>query len=355
MNFDAITLTGLALAAALVNGVAVAGIVRIAPRIGLVDRPNARSLHIRITPRGGGIGLVLVVALGSFVASGRLRSPAMEIYWAGSLFVAGVSLRDDFRSLTAGLRFFCQLAAAGLATWGIAQFETVSLPGGRSLAVGGMGGALTMLWIVGLTNVYNFMDGIDGIAAVQGVGAGAAWLAAGLWLSSPTVALLGALLAGGCLGFLFHNWSPARIFMGDVGSAFLGFSFAVLPLLALSSAVGVTHSVWPGTLPYFALLTVWPFVADGFYTFIRRAWRGESVWRPHRSHLYQRLVQAGWSHARVSLLYGAWGAVSAIMALLWLIRARGWMATGVALGSLAAVFVLVKRAERAPGVQHAYL
>ncbi len=341
------------LSAVAANWALVAGLIRFAPRIGLLDRPNDRSLHTKVTPRGGGLGFVVVFALGLGalllfgVIVGELRQPLM-VYLGGALFIAAVSLRDDFKSLSPGLRLLCQLAVAVAAVTGVASFGIVSVPLLGPVHLGWAGAVLTVVWIVGLTNVYNFMDGIDGIAGVQGVAAGLAWAAAGAWFAAPAITLLGILLAAGCLAFLGHNWSPARIFMGDVGSAFLGYSFAVLPLLLVRSQPATGGNFDPGLVPVLALLVVWPFVGDGFYTFIRRARRREAVWKPHRSHLYQRLVRSGWSHAGVSSLYAAWCAVSALAGLSWL-AGPGAIAAGltvVSLGALGAVYLLVSSREK---------
>jgi len=341
---------------------AVAGLISLAPRIGLVDRPNERSLHVRVTPRGGGVGLVIPVALAvsalALIGSvGRLvglipgmREPSI-VYLGAALFIAAVSLRDDLRSLGPGLRMVCHLMAAGAVAVFIAPFPTVVIPGWGGIGLGKtMGGALAVVWVVGLTNVYNFMDGIDGIAGVQGAVAGLAWATAGAWAGAPVVAMLAALLAGGCLGFLVHNWSPARIFMGDVGSAFLGFSFAVLPLLAMANfSSGQVNPTLVARLPLFSVLVVWPFVGDGLLTILRRAIKREPVWKAHRSHLYQRLVQTGWTHARVSKLYTAWCVGCAAVGLAWLLQAPGAAALAVAapLLSLGALFTFVTLRERA--------
>jgi UDP-N-acetylmuramyl pentapeptide phosphotransferase/UDP-N-acetylglucosamine-1-phosphate transferase len=156
------------------------------------------------------------------------------------------------------------------------------------------------------------MDGIDGIAGTQGLIAGIGWSLAG-WLANDSLVLLfGGLLSATNLGFLWHNWHPARIFMGDVGSAFLGFSFAVLPLLAMQQTEEKSD------LAIFGVLVVWTFIFDAGLTFVRRAKRGENVFAAHRSHLYQRLVIADYSHSLVSLVYGALSIIGLGLAVLWL-------------------------------------
>jgi UDP-N-acetylmuramyl pentapeptide phosphotransferase/UDP-N-acetylglucosamine-1-phosphate transferase len=167
-----------------------------------------------------------------------------------------------------------------------------------TLELGAAGAVVTFVWIVWLINAYNFMDGIDGIAGVQAVTAAAGWMAIA-WFTGSGIAFW---LAGGILfstlGFLVHNWPPATIFMGDVGSAYLGFSFAVMPLLA---TIGDSSDV---LLPVAAGLLVWFFIFDTVVTMVRRVLRRDKVWRAHREHFYQRLVRSGWPHAKVSLLYG---------------------------------------------------
>ena len=365
MNDRFLLFAGLLGGAALTAGCLVGGLIRLAPRIGLLDRPNERSLHTRVTPRGGGLALVIVVAvaLGLWLARGD-GWPAAEwaqgawrpvaIYLGAAVFIGLVSLRDDFKSLGVGVRFACQFIAAAAAIEGAGQLRVLAIPGWGIVELGSAGVILTALWIVGLTNVYNFMDGIDGIAGVQGLSAGLAWAAAGLWLGVPVAALLGVVLAGGALGFLRYNWSPARIFMGDVGSAFLGYSFAVLPLLWLrSEPPSPRAAALAGEIPVFALLVVWPFVGDGFFTFVRRARRGEPVWKAHRSHLYQRLVQSGWTHARVSTLYGIWCLALALTGLGWLARALPSAVVWVMpLGTLGAMLALVTHCEQRAQEKH---
>jgi Fuc2NAc and GlcNAc transferase len=325
------------------------------PRIGLVDRPNERSLHKRVTPRGGGIAIVGVALafVGATAIWRRADAVGLEtplwIYFSMALFIALVSLWDDFKSLGVGLRILCHVAAAAFVAWSLAGFDAVTLPGWGVNLPAWLGGALTIVWIVGLINVYNFMDGIDGIAAVQGVVAGLAWAVAGVWLGTGVIWEFGLVLMGACFGFVLFNWAPARIFMGDVGSTFLGFTFAVLPLLLVRELPRLAGVVQAGIVPGFAVLVVWPFVGDGLLTLFRRILRGERVWEAHRSHLYQRLVQTGWSHARVSLLYGGWCVVSALAGLWWLRQAPG--ATLVAMATpaitLAGMYFFVSRRELA--------
>lgn len=166
------------------------------------------------------------------------------------------------------------------------------------------------LWVVWLTNAYNFMDGIDGIAGLQAVVAGVGWLAAGIVLQQETIWFYGGILAFSGFGFLIQNWQPAKIFMGDVGSAFLGYTFAVLPVLA----VGRSEKTF-GQLFITAAALLWLFIFDTVFTFCRRALDAEKVWKPHRTHIYQRLVARGFSHRRVAAVYAALTTLTGIFAV----------------------------------------
>jgi UDP-N-acetylmuramyl pentapeptide phosphotransferase/UDP-N-acetylglucosamine-1-phosphate transferase len=158
------------------------------------------------------------------------------------------------------------------------------------------------------------MDGIDGIAGGQAFVAGLGWAVAGFLSGNTFIMFFGLLIAASSLGFLFHNWSPAKIFMGDVGSAFLGYTFAVLPLIFASD----TRFRPSGLAPFFAgILLLWPFIFDSIFTLLRRLRLGENVFQAHRSHLYQRLVVLGYSHKSVSLLYSALAMVGVVFAAGW--------------------------------------
>jgi UDP-N-acetylmuramyl pentapeptide phosphotransferase/UDP-N-acetylglucosamine-1-phosphate transferase len=186
--------------------------------------------------------------------------------------------------------------------------------------------AITGVWLVGLLNAYNFMDGIDGIASGQAVVAGLMWAWA-CGSSAPFVAVAGVLIAAASIGFLWHNWAPAAIFLGDAGSGFLGFAFAALPLVAY-------QETGDARFPLAGVLMVGPFVFDTIYTLCRRLRRRENIVRAHRTHLYQRLVTNGWSHARVATLYLVLGGASSAGAVLWLHGASGWVTVPPAIAIL---------------------
>ena len=276
----------------------------------LLDIPNERSLHNEAIPRLGGAAFGPIILVGATVwLTGRSQ---MSVD-AGALLLAAaviyaLGMADDVINLPSGLR----LAVQGAVAVGFLAAVDRHLPASGTMPQWAI---LTLLWfwLVGLTNAYNFMDGIDGIAGIQAVVAGAYWLlvAGGLQTSAGVIA---ACITGAAAGFLVFNWAPARIFMGDAGSTLLGFLFAALPLLALGQASG-RSSPWLGLLG--GMLAVWPFVLDTTVTFARRLGRGENVFQAHRSHLDQHLALRWGSHRLVALLYGGLAVLGALLA--WLV------------------------------------
>ena len=166
-----------------------------------------------------------------------------------------------------------------------------------------------MIFIVWVTNAFNFMDGIDGIAGIQGVGAALGWLFLGMAIGSSSIALFAAILLGSCGGFLLFNWPPAKVFMGDVGSTFLGFTFASFPLIGDSDRSPIGYYGLAA-----AMVFLWLFLFDTIFTRTRQVVKLKRFWLPHRDHLYQRIVIGGSSHRAVSLLFGSFGVAAAFAA-----------------------------------------
>lgn len=272
-------------------------------------------MHKLVTPRGGGAAIVAVTLIGVGVAAVfgvRPDWPAFGGYLGGALVIVCVSLADDFLTLPSGLRLAAHVIGAAIMVAGLtlgSQETTLLGDLGILGEVPWLVLPAALVWTVGLTNAYNFMDGIDGIAATQGIVAGLGWAVLGSISHESWLAALGLSAAAGCAGFLIHNWPPAKIFMGDVGSAFLGFTFAFMTLAA-----------WRHT-PQLAIagaLLVWPFIFDATFTILRRFMRGENLLIAHRSHIYQRLVLLGWRQSSVTLLYGLLALVALAFGALWL-------------------------------------
>jgi UDP-N-acetylmuramyl pentapeptide phosphotransferase/UDP-N-acetylglucosamine-1-phosphate transferase len=309
-----IKLIGLSAVSFILSYFTVRGTCYLAERYAILDVPNERSSHTGSVPRGGGAAIVVVTLLGMWFHLGL--NPSVNIlsvgaYTVGAILIAGVSWLDDWRSQPNWLRFLVHSTGALLAIYGFGALPIDGLLKNPSV-IGWLGPAVTYFWIVGLTNAYNFMDGIDGIAGGQAAVAGLGWAAVGWLTGQYFIVIFGLLLAATSLGFLCHNWPPARIFMGDVGSAFLGYTFAVLPLMFNSFLSGRGSRLM---VIMAAILPVWPFVFDSTFTVLRRLRRGENVFSAHRSHLYQRLVIAGHSHGSVSFLYCALATLGVVLAV----------------------------------------
>jgi UDP-N-acetylmuramyl pentapeptide phosphotransferase/UDP-N-acetylglucosamine-1-phosphate transferase len=274
----------------------------------IMDHPNERSSHSIAIPRGGGVAIViLVLAAGLWSASGAGWSRSLVYIFSGAI-VAWLGWRDDVESLSPQTRFAVQGIVAAISIFGLGYFKVVTIPMFGDLQLGVIGIIITFLWIIGLTNAYNFMDGIDGLAGGVALSAGIGWM----WLSSNmhnTLAFWVALaIAASSLGFLGHNWSPAKIFMGDVGSTFLGYSFAVLPLISADKS---------GDALMIGTLLMWTFIMDAGVTFIQRLIKRENVFAGHRSHLYQRLIDAGYKHETISSLYILLTLLAGILSFAW--------------------------------------
>lgn len=295
----------------------------------LLDAPGERRSHSVATPRGGGLGIVLALTVACLALV--LRMPLMIVMLGaglcGLLLVAAVGAWDDHRPLSPWLRLAVHAVAAALLAVG-----TLLTGGSAALAL------LAFVLAMVLTNVWNFMDGIDTLAASQ-----AALVAAALALvcSGPLGLLLGAALASACLGFLPFNWPRARVFMGDVGSGALGFALAWVTVLALD---GFPLALWP-----LVLLPFSAFLVDAGLTLAVRMLRRERWWTPHVQHAYQCAARRVARHGPVSAGYAVWTAFGGIM-LVWF---RGeaieasWMLVSVWFLSATGLWLALRRGDPA--------
>ncbi len=321
-----------ALIAAAFVAVAVCILVRILipvlSRRGVMDRPNARSSHTVPTPRGGGIAMMAVLLPALFGRMIWAEMPVMQVVAVvgGAAVLALVSLVDDVLGLGAASRFGAQVIVIG------------SIIASVLIGIGGAAPWFSLLVLLALpawiwfVNLYNFMDGIDGITAVETlvIGLGLAFLTydtgqAGR-LFMPAV-----FVSAAALGFLIWNWHPAKIFMGDVGSVPLGFILGWM-LLRLAES-----GLWAA-----ALILSSYYLTDATLTLLRRILRGEKFWRAHKEHFYQRAVQAGRSHSQVSLAVALAGVLLIALAW-WSTQDHEWQALGAA-----AVVVILLMAWMSP-------
>lgn len=270
---------------------------RIAIRRALLDTVNERSLHTVPTPRLGGVAVVLVAVAGALFGWGDAsRECHVLVVLCG--VIALVGLRDDLRPLSALVRLAIQIAAS-VAFLALIDTPALLIARGAPLPLPpAVVSALLVVWMVGVLNIYNFMDGMDGLAAFQAIAASLAFAVMLAGVSS--LSMFALVLGAASCGFLVHNVPPARIFLGDAGSTFIGMAFAGLAVLGMHHQVPITESALP----------LAPFLLDGTFTLARRALRREKVWKAHRTHLYQRAVQTGLGHREVLLVYIAWLTVS---------------------------------------------
>ncbi|MGH9803197.1 MAG: glycosyltransferase family 4 protein [Blastocatellia bacterium] len=270
-----------------------------------LDVPNARSSHTKTTPRMGGLGIVasfvIILPMLWVMLIGASRNWLLATKFGFALLsyviIAGVGLVDDLRRIGPLAKYLGQLVAALIALWSGVTFLYLHVPFAGLFEVGTIAGAvMTIVWLTGFSNFFNFMDGIDGLAGGVGVIYSLALAAVSIGTGHRLIGAGCLMLAAACLGFVAHNFPPAKIFMGDVGSLFIGY--------VLAAFATVTTNSGERPVPFVAaLLILGTFIYDATFTLIRRARRGERLWEAHRSHLYQRLVIAGQSHRRVSLTY----------------------------------------------------
>lgn len=259
----------------------------------ILDIPNERSSHSIVTPRGGGLAIVatFIFTLLFMVAFEVVSVNIAAALVGGGFLIAAIGWLDDKNSVSPRLRLAVHFLAAVWALYWLDGFTQMEL-GFTTIQLGWAGSVIAAVGIVWLINLYNFMDGIDGIAGTEAI---CVALGAGVllfWGGSTGLAWVCLTLAIAVGGFLVWNWSPAKIFMGDVGSGFLGFTFAVLALWS-ENAGAVPFIIW--------LLLLGVFIIDATITLIKRMSKGEKLYEAHRSHVYQLAVQAGYSHKQVTL------------------------------------------------------
>ncbi|WP_175907567.1 MULTISPECIES: MraY family glycosyltransferase [Burkholderia] len=273
-----------AVVVALAAAIASTAILRMLLATGLAwrlatDIPNDRSLHTLPTPRVGGWGIVPVCIVALLALA-----PALWLIAAAAAGLAAISQIDDRRGLPARVRFSAHLAAVVA----LIVVYPADAPWWLLVGVG-----FVMVW---LTNLYNFMDGADGLAGGMALFGFGAYAIAALTAASPLpdLAMAGAAVAGAAFGFLLLNFHPARLFLGDAGSIPLGF---------MAGAVGYwgwRADAWP---IWFPALVFAPFIADASVTLLRRLLRGEKFWQAHREHYYQKMVRSGVGHRRTALYW----------------------------------------------------
>jgi len=272
-------------------------------KVRIMDMPNPRSSHEVPKPKSGGISIVVTFLIGTivifFVADATMiRQDYFFAFVFSGVLIAAISLYDDVKNKPFPVKLGTQLVAVFIVLASGLVIDELALPYLGAMPLGWLSYPVSFLWIVGLTNAFNFMDGLDGLMGGVAVIVSAFFCVITFTQGSHFVYITSYTLLAGALGFMFFNFPPARIFMGDVGSAFLGFAFAVLAIIAARYDRSHTSFL---VMP----LLLFNVIYDTFFTFARRLIRGDQVTAPHRTHLYQLFNRLGYSHRTVGFFHYA--------------------------------------------------
>ncbi|HEV2333791.1 MAG TPA: glycosyltransferase family 4 protein [Gammaproteobacteria bacterium] len=333
--------SGFAVAAAFAASALVSGVfARYRGRWALMDLPNHRSLHADATPRSGGIGILAGLFAGAVLA-GMSALPGAGWSLSAFFLVAAVSFGDDVYGLPPYARFLVHAIAAALLVFPAGyKLSVIALPGVDLHAPVWLLDGISLLFVIWMVNLYNFMDGLDGLAGGMACFGFGTLALLGALAGAPGYAVAALMVAAATAGFLPTNFPPARLFMGDLGSGSLGFLGALFLLWGDSAGL---FPLWLGGMVFS------PFIVDATWTVIRRCAEGKKPWQAHREHFYQRLVGLGWSHRRTVL----WAYALMLKCSLLAVACFCFTGTGVRgilLGWLAAVYLaliaVIKTMER---------
>lgn len=285
---------------------------RLAFRIGAVDAPNYRKVHARIMPRLGGLAIYGAFIIGFFFLKFMtgFESPYMYAILIAATIIVITGVIDDMHEISAKAKLIGQVLAAGIVVFGGGiQINEINLPFGGEIAFGWLSIPLTILWIVGITNAINLIDGLDGLAAGVSTIALITLAAMAMTMGNGIVIAMASILAASTIGFLFYNFHPAKIFMGDTGALFLGFMISVFALLGFKN-VTVIALIIP-------VIMLGVPISDTFFAIVRRL-RMKQKWSdPDKSHLHHRLLDLGFSHRQTVLLIYAIAIMFGIAAIIF--------------------------------------
>lgn len=309
-SIEAVLWPAAALAVFVITAVLVDLMVILAARWRLVDLPNRRSAHALPTARGGGLAIVLTTTLASILVVLRWPPATLQIMLGvclPCLVIAAMGIVDDIQPTRPIVRLAIQVGVAVAIVAAIGPLERITVPGLPTFELGWAGWPLTVTWIVGMINAFNFMDGSDGMAALGAVVAGCVMALIGWQLRMHLPLLLAAFAAAAAGGFLVFNWQPARVFMGDVGSSFLGAYLATVPLTFPEPYRAVV--IVPVTL------VLLPYILDPLVSVLRRVWHGHNPFVPHREFFFHRLIRSGVSHGQTAAVYAVLAALGGLAAV----------------------------------------
>ncbi|AQX53205.1 MraY family glycosyltransferase [Priestia flexa] len=281
---------------------------KLAFKIGATDKPNQRKVHQKIMPRLGGLAIFISFLIGYFLL--QPTSPYALAIIIGSFIIIITGVLDDMMELSAKIKLSGQLLAALIVVvYGGVQVQYINLPFNGSLELGVLSIPLTIIWIVGITNAINLIDGLDGLAA--GVSSIVLITISGMaiMMNDVFVTSMGFILLGSTLGFLLYNFHPAKIFMGDTGALFLGYMISVLSLLGFKNVTLISLIV--------PVIILGVPISDTFFAIIRRIVKNQPLSAPDKSHLHHCLLRLGYSHRQTVLIIYGMSAIFGLAAVIF--------------------------------------
>ncbi|RXJ02960.1 undecaprenyl/decaprenyl-phosphate alpha-N-acetylglucosaminyl 1-phosphate transferase [Anaerobacillus alkaliphilus] len=289
------------------TAVAVTPLVKnFAIKIGATDKPNHRKVHQKLMPRLGGLAIYIAFLAGFIFL--QPQSPYLMPILLGSFVIIVTGFLDDMLELSAKWKLAGQILAAGIVVWGGVQVNFINLPFDGRLDLGWFAIPLTLLWIVGITNAINLIDGLDGLAAGVSSIVLATLAAIAFMMGNMFVVALALILMGSTLGFLIYNFNPAKIFMGDTGALFLGFMISVISLLGFKNV-----TLFSLLVPVIILGVP---ISDTLFAIIRRLVNKKPLSAPDKSHLHHCLLRLGYSHRKTVLVIYAMSSLFGLAAIL---------------------------------------
>lgn len=281
---------------------------KIAIRYRFLDIPNERKIHTKVTPRLGGLAIALGVTVGLLYF--RPSDPSLPSVIFGGLIIIGIGMLDDRLQLRPIVKLFGQFVATTFVISGGLIIEKVTIPIFGLIELNSFSVIITMLWIVGITNAINLIDGLDGLASGVVTISLISILVMAITDEQQLVIVLTLVLIASNIGFLFHNFYPAKIYMGDTGSMFLGYSIAIISMMGLFKNVAILSFVIP-----IVVLAVPIF--DTLFAILRRMANGKGIMKPDKKHIHYQLLSAGFSHRQTVLIIYFFSAVFGLIAILY--------------------------------------
>ncbi|MDW2876615.1 MULTISPECIES: glycosyltransferase family 4 protein [Bacillaceae] len=283
-------------------------VIKFAHMIGAVDKPNQRKVHSRIMPRLGGLAIFIGVLAGYFV--GGLHNEKITGISVGAIIIIVVGILDDKYELSAKYKLAGQLLAAAAVVGSGLTIDLLTIPFIGTFDLSFWTYPITVIWIVAITNAINLIDGLDGLSAgISSIVIATIALLAGI-AGKPMILMMSLILLASTLGFLFHNFHPAKIFMGDTGALFLGYSISILSLLGLYKSVTLFSFIVP-------IIILGVPIFDTAYAILRRIVNKRPISSPDKSHLHHRLLALGLSHRTTVLTIYGFGILFSVSAILF--------------------------------------